>query len=83
MAPFPAPEFLFGNLALTKISVWLGAERRVNSPRFDMLAGEAEHGFGLPCDTRKALALALIAAPDARLSNRQPFCFRRIWDTLR
>ena len=45
-AAFPASKFPFGNLALTMISVWLGSECRVKSPRFDMLAGEAGPGFG-------------------------------------
>jgi hypothetical protein len=45
-AAFPGSKFPFGNLALTMISVWLGSECRVKSPRFDMLAGEAGLGFG-------------------------------------
>ena len=39
---------LLGNRLLTMISVWLGAKRRADSPRFDMLAGEAGCGFGGP-----------------------------------
>jgi hypothetical protein len=35
-----------GNSALTMISVWLGRYGRADSPRFDMLAGEAGLGFG-------------------------------------
>src|SRR6201999_1300137 len=35
-----------GNSALTMISVWLGSYGRADSPRFDMLAGDAGLGFG-------------------------------------
>jgi hypothetical protein len=35
-----------GNSALTIISVWLGSYGRADSPRFDMLAGDAGLGFG-------------------------------------
>ena len=56
------------------ISVWLEAKGRADSPRFDMLAGEASLGFGRASHATpsKALALALSAAPGARLWNRQP-----------
>ncbi len=43
---FPACKIPFGNRLLTMISVWLGAERRTDSPRFDTLAGDAGSGFG-------------------------------------
>ena len=57
------------------ISVWLGAPKRADSPRFDTLAGDAGPGFGRASHATKnrALALAHIAAPDARLWNGQPF----------
>jgi hypothetical protein len=50
------------------IGVWLVAKRRADSPRFDMLAGEASLGFGRASHAtqNKALALALTAAPGAR-----------------
>jgi biopolymer transport protein TolQ len=56
-----------------------------------MLAGDAGPGFRrAPIDTKEALALAHIAAPDARLWNRQPLVLetgpelpRGFWDTLR
>ena len=44
--PFPPAQIPFSNRSLTMISVWLGAERRADSPRFDTLAGEAGFGFG-------------------------------------
>jgi hypothetical protein len=48
----------FGNRLLTMISVWLGAERRADSPRFDMLAGDAGPGFGRATHATQNKALA-------------------------
>jgi hypothetical protein len=72
--PFPAVKIPFGNRVLTTISVWLEAKGRADSPRFDMLAGEAGPGFvrASHVTENRALALALTAAPAARLWNRQP-----------
>src|SRR6267154_1871942 len=43
---FAAAKIRCGNRPLTMISVWLAGERRADSPRFDMLAGDASLGFG-------------------------------------
>jgi hypothetical protein len=69
---FQAVKIPFGNRALTMVSVWLEAKRRADSPRFDMLAGDAGLGFGgPPMRQNKALARTLVAA---RLrGNRQLF----------
>jgi hypothetical protein len=76
----PPPQFApvkipFGNRVLTMISVWLEAKGRADSPRFDILAGEAGPGFGRASHVteNRALALAFTAAPAALLWNRQPF----------
>ena len=45
------------------ISVWLGAKGRVDSPRFDMLAGEAGPGFGRASQVTENRALALAFPP--------------------
>ncbi len=42
----PQGKIPLGNSALTMISVWLGSGGRADSPRFDMLAGDAGLGFG-------------------------------------
>ena len=55
---FPAAKIPCGNRLLTMISVWLGAERRVDSPRFDMLAGDAGSGFGRATHAAKNRAFA-------------------------
>jgi hypothetical protein len=52
------PKIPFGNRLLTMISVWLGAERRADSPRFDMLAGDAGPGFGRATHATQNKALA-------------------------
>src|SRR5882757_4245914 len=70
-AAFPASGSALGNLALTMISVWLGAECRAKSPRFDMLAGEAGPGFGrAPHATGVKRLLRSFAAPGAGPWNR-------------
>ncbi len=55
---FPAARIPFGNRLLTMISVWLGAERRADSPRFDTLAGDAGPGFGRATHATQNKALA-------------------------
>jgi hypothetical protein len=63
----PTPKRTLGNPVLTVPGVWLVAKRRAESPRFDMLAGDASLGFGRashPIQNR-ALAQALVAAPGA------------------
>lgn len=57
-AAFPAFKFPFGNRPLTMISVWLGAQRRADSPRFDTLAGDAGPGFGRATHATQDRALA-------------------------
>ncbi len=52
------PKIPFGNRPLTMISVWLGTERRAESPRFDMLAGDAGSGFGRATHATQNKALA-------------------------
>ena len=42
----PQGKIRRGNSALTMISVWLASYGRADSPRFDMLAGDAGLGFG-------------------------------------
>jgi hypothetical protein len=53
-----AAKIPFGNRLLTMISVWLGAARRANSPRFDTLAGDAGSGFGRATHATQNKALA-------------------------
>src|SRR5260370_40314595 len=60
---FQAVKIPFGNRVLTMISVWLGAKGRVDSPRFDMLAGEAGPGFGRASHVTENRALALAFPP--------------------
>jgi hypothetical protein len=55
---FAAAKIPFGNRLLTMISVWLGLERRANSPRFDMLTGDAGSGFGRATHATHNKALA-------------------------
>jgi len=55
---FDAAKIPFGNRPLTMISVWLGAERRADSPRFDTLTGEAGPGFGRATHATRNKALA-------------------------
>jgi hypothetical protein len=57
-APLEAAKIPFGNRLLTMISVWLGAARRANSPRFDTLAGDAGSGFGRATHATQNKALA-------------------------
>jgi len=45
------------------ISVWLEAKGRADSPRFDMLAGEAGPGFGRASHVTENRALALAFTP--------------------
>jgi hypothetical protein len=73
-------ESLSSNVVLTMIGVWLATLNRADSPRFDMLAGDASLAFGPASHvTNKALAQALNAAPDARPWDRAAICSRRTW----
>ena len=56
--PICRTKLPFGNRLLTTISVWLGLERRADSPRFDTLAGEAGPGFGRATHAIQNKALA-------------------------
>src|ERR1700738_1278509 len=63
------------------ISVWLGAKRRADSPRFDMLAGEASLGFGRASHaTQQGCSAGAPRRAWRAIVEPAAICFRRIWD---
>src|SRR3984893_4892089 len=71
-----------GNRVLTMISVWLGAKRRADSPRFDMLAGDAGLGFGRASHaTRQGFSAGTYRRAFRAAVEPAAICCRRVWDT--
>src|ERR1700730_8098530 len=71
-----------GNRVLTMISVWLEAKRRADSPRFDMLAGEAGLGFGRASHaTHQGFSAGAYRRAVRAAVEPAAICSRRLWDT--
>src|SRR6202022_4832820 len=70
-----------GNRVLTMISVWLGAKRRADSPRFDMVAGEASLGFGRASHaTQQGFSAGAHRRAWRAIVEPAAICFRGFWD---
>src|SRR5580704_4468040 len=64
------------------ISVWLGAKRRADSPRFDTLAGDSGPGFGrAPHATQQGSRAGAYRRGLPVAVEPVAICSRRIWDT--